>query len=247
MHAPAVVENLRQVYLEMMLGIVVLLVLIVRSLAFAVGIFAARVVASAIFGHVLFRGIVPRHVSFFLATEYYETKHCAFILIGGLGKVAPQFRRGSLDITVRTHMAYTGIEAPVTAEHTRTEAKGLAIGIIHTVRSRYFGISVLRGRIGEHVDTCTERSGTVHTRSGAALYLHIAERRGKVGHIDPIYIMTLGIVDWHTVGCDIDTRAVGAAHTDRRISHACAGIGCRDDRWSHVKQKRDVVTVVEPW
>ena len=154
MHAPAVVENLRQVYLEMMLGIVVLLVLIVCSLAFAVGIFAARVVASAIFGHVLFRGIVPRHVSFFpLPPNTMKRSIVPFVLIGGLCKVAPQFRRGSLDITVRTHMAYAGIEAPMTAEHTRTEAKGLAIGIIHTVRSRYFCISVLRGRIGEHVDT----------------------------------------------------------------------------------------------
>ena len=56
--------------------------------------------------------------------------------------------------------------------------------------------------------------------------------------------MTLGIVDRNTVGRDIDSRSIGTADSHRRISHAGAGIGRRDERRGHLQQIGDVAAVV---
>ena len=64
-------ESLCQMQLSMLLGVVVILVWVVCSVAFVVFVFACRVVARILL-HLGFRHSVPRHIGLLLAAEHVE-------------------------------------------------------------------------------------------------------------------------------------------------------------------------------
>ena len=75
-----------------------------------------------------------------------------------------------------------------------------------------------------HVQCGTEGTGAVGRRSDTALYLHRLHAGGKVAHVDPVELCALGIVHGYAVGRDVDARRVGAAHAERRVAYAVAGV-----------------------
>lgn len=136
------------------------------------------------------------------------------------------------------------VEAPVVAEQPRAYAQGLAVGVIHAVCARHLGVCLVRRRVGKHVYAGAEGPGAVYACACAALYLYVAQRRCQVGHIDPVDIVALGVVDRYAVGSDVDSRPVGATHAHRRVAYAGTGIRGRDDRRRHAQQVGYVAPVV---
>ena len=56
--------------------------------------------------------------------------------------------------------------------------------------------------------------------------------------------MAFRVVDGHSVGRDVDTRTVGAAHTEAAVANSGSGIARRYDRGGHFEEGRDVATIV---
>ncbi len=141
-------------------------------------------------------------------------------------------------------MAQTRVEAPAPPEEPRPDAQCLPVGGVGAVGPRELGVGVLRGGVGHHIDARAEGSRAVGRGPRPALYLHVAHRRCEVGHVDPVDVVALGIVDGDSVGADVDARAVGAAYAHRGVAHGRAGVGGGGDRGGHLQEVGHVAPVV---
>ena len=86
--------------LVVLLMIIVSLVVIEARLAVGIGIFSTRIIASPVLLHLLFRGIIPRHVSLFRTVESEQLHERVLPGVGALQEIRIQLARCSLDIAV---------------------------------------------------------------------------------------------------------------------------------------------------
>ena len=86
--------------LVVLLMIIVGLVVIEARLTVGIGIFSAGIIASSVLLHLLFRGIIPRHVSLFRTVESEQLHERVLPGVGALQEIRIQLARCSLDIAV---------------------------------------------------------------------------------------------------------------------------------------------------
>ena len=233
--------------LQVVLDEVVILVGVVGALAVVGGVFAAGVVAAPEPGHLLLRGVVPGHVGALLPSEGEEADIGGGRRVGGLPEVAPELGGGALDIARRADVAQPRVEAPVApvaADEAGAGAEGLPVGGVGAAGSGEFGVGLLGGGVGDHVDAGAEGSGSVGRGPRSALDLDGGDRRCEVGHVDPVDVVALGIVDGDSVGADVDAGAVGAADAHGGVAGPRAGVGADGDGGGHLQEVGHVAPVV---
>ncbi len=236
--------SLAEQQLEVVLREVVALVFVESGLSVAVGVFSAGVVSAAVFLHLLLRGVVPRHVGAFLAAECQQSYLRVAAAVGELPHVAPQPGEGAVDVSVGAYVAEPRVYTPVAAEESRRHLDSLFVGIERPVGSRHHRGAFARRGVGEHVDRGSEGACAVGRRSGSALHLNVAQRRCEVGHVDPVYVVALAVVDGHAVGRDVDARRVAASHAQSAVAYSSAGVAGGYDRGRHLEQTGNVAAVV---
>ena len=106
----------------------------------------------------------------------------------------------------------------------RTKAQTLAMSGITTARSIKLHIGQLRNALRLHIQRRAERTTAVGRRTYAALQLDATQGRRKIAHIHPINLVAFCIIERNTIGRNVDTRWVCAAHTQVRIADAYTGI-----------------------
>ena len=93
----------------------------------------------------------------------------------------------------------------MSVKQTRSEAQRLLMAVVRATAEVQTDIRLQTDVFRLHVQRGTEGSRTIGRCAHAALYLHGLYATGKVAHVDPIDLCTLGIVQRYAVGGDVDT------------------------------------------
>ena len=112
----------------------------------------------------------------------------------------------------------------MSAHESRAESERLLVAIVRTAAEVDAHEGLGADVLGEHVQRGTEGAGAVGRCTHAALNLHRLHGGGEVAHVHPEELCALSIVHRHAVGGDVDARRVGAAHAQRGVAYAVAGV-----------------------
>ena len=230
--------------LVVLLVVVVGLAVVVVAVAVGVPVFAARVVAAAVELLLVLAGVVPGVVGLLNAVPGDELHHGVVAEVSGLQQVAVQLRRGAVQVALRAEVRQAALQPPVPAHETRAEAHRLLVAVVGAAAEVDAHEGLGADVLGLHVQRGAEGTGAVGRRAHAALYLHRLHGGGEVAHVHPVELCALGVVHGHAVGRDVDARGVGAAHAQRRVADAVAGVAGHRHARRQRDEERDVLSVV---
>ena len=203
--APTIGEAMVKKQLNIGLHIVVRLIFVevLHTLRIRIHI-TTRVVAASIRLHLLTAGIIPRMIRLLFTTECNESGRSRSTHPRRLGVERMQFCRSTIDVSISTDIGQTQIKSPMVFQQSCTYTQGLFMCEKRAKRSIHFSIRLVQKICGLQIQTCTESTCTVGRSTHTSLQLNVFHARCEVGHVYPKHRVALGIINWNTIGRNID-------------------------------------------
>ena len=137
-HVPIVVEIMVQQQPCVLLHIIVGLVVVIAINAIFIGKhISARVISTAILGHLLFTGVIPCMIRLFLSANQYQAQAGISGIVARLQVVAIQIYRSPVDVSICADVAQAGIYRPMVVQQPCPQLQCLLHCSERTGRSGY--------------------------------------------------------------------------------------------------------------
>ena len=237
-------HQLIPVQLIMLLMVVVVLVIIETCFSLCVIIESTRIVATTIERLLIFRCVVPSHVGFLRTVEGDELHAGVVVEIARLQEIGVEARCGTVDVSITSNVRQSSLQTEMMVNQSCAEAQRFLVGTIRTYRGAevhvWFCIDVLR----QHVHRGTECTCTIGRGTDTTLNLHRLQAAGEVTHVGEIDERTLAVVEWHTVGGDVDARWIHTSDAQTCVADAGTCVGCCCHTGCERNEERNVLAMV---
>ena len=201
---PLVSKQLTPMQLVVLLVVVIRLSVIIFHLALGIFILTARIVGTSVQTLLILGSVVPCVISTLHTIEGNKLHHGVVREVARLDEIRIEFGGSTVQIAVATDVGKASLYAPVSADEPCSEAQSLLVRTVTAARKvdaeEWFGTDVL----GLHVQGSTESTRTIGRRTSSTLQLHALHTRGKIAHVHPKEVCTLGIVLRNAVHRDVD-------------------------------------------
>ena len=230
----------------MLLVIIVVLIFIELWVTSSVFLhFSAWVIGASVLFLVVFRRKIPCMVSLFHTVKGDEFNHRVLAKISGLQEIRIEFSRSAVDISFRTDVRQSALDAPMSAHQSCTKTHGLLMRVVRAARKVECGPGLQSNILGLHVHRCAKCARTIGRSAHTALHLNASKARSEVAHVYPIELATFGIVQRNAVGCNVDAACIGTTNAQSGVSHAVSGIASGNHRGHSCEQERDVAPSIK--
>ena len=230
----------------MLLVIIVVLIFIELWVTSSIFLhFSTRVIGASVLFLVVFRRKIPCMISLFHTVKGDEFNHRVLAKISSLQEIRIEFSRSTVDISFRTDVRQSALNAPMSAHQACTEAHRLFMREIRATCEVESSPRLQPNIFGLHVHRSTKCASAISRCANTTLHLDASKARSEVAHVYPIELATFGIVQRNAVGGNVNTASIGATNAQSGVSHAVSGIASGNHRGHSCEQKRDVAPSIK--